>query len=286
MHKKLEADLMSLAHSILKMKNKDDIFALKDISKEVYEKLSMLAFVEEYVKTTPNLETSKEELLEQVETAFDKKEISEQPVLEVEKGVKPFKQENESVEVEEQQKIVYDLMDDAVEESAESKKFKEKVVDLNREDLESKKEEVVEEIIEQPFDELEQLMFATENPTNFKNDVKDVGEKKTPTLEDELQDTISVDVMADLFENVQPKSLNDKLFSNIQIGLNDRITFVKNLFEGDQENYNRVISQLNTFKTEKEARKFINKMVKPDYNWSEHEELENRFMEIVSRKFA
>jgi hypothetical protein len=177
-------------------------------------------------------------------------------------------------------------MDDAVEESAESKKFKEKVVDFNREDLESKKEEVVEEIIEQPFDELEQLMFATENPTNFKNDVKDVGEKKTPTLEDELQDTISVDVMADLFENVQPKSLNDKLFSNIQIGLNDRITFVKNLFEGDQENYNRVISQLNTFKTEKEARKFINKMVKPDYNWSEHEELENRFMEIVSRKFA
>lgn len=286
MHKKLEADLMSLAHSILKMKNKDDVFALKEISKEVYEKLSMLAFVEEYVNTTPNLETSKEELLEQVETAFDKKEISEQPVLEVEKDVKPFKQENDSVEVEEQEKIVYDLMDDAVEESAESKKFKEKVVDFNREDLESKKEEVVEEIIEQPFDELEQLMFATENPTNFKNDVKDVGEKKTPTLEDELQDTISVDVMADLFENVQPKSLNDKLFSNIQIGLNDRITFVKNLFEGDQENYNRVISQLNTFKTEKEARKFINKMVKPDYKWSEHEELENRFMEIVSRKFA
>ena len=286
MHKKLEADLMSLAHSILKMKNKDDVFALKETSKEVYEKLSMLAFVEEYVKTTPNLETSKEELLEQVETAFDKKEISEQPVLEVEKDEESFKKENESVEVEEQEKIVYDLMDDAVEQSAESKNFKEKVVDFNREDLESKKEEVVEEIIEQPFDELEQLMFATENPTNFKNDVKDVGEKKTPTLEDELQDTISVDVMADLFENVQPKSLNDKLFSNIQIGLNDRITFVKNLFEGDQENYNRVISQLNTFKTEKEARKFINKMVKPDYNWSEHEELENRFMEIVSRKFA
>ena len=286
MHKKLEADLMSLAHSILKMKNKDDVFALKEISKEVYEKLSILAFVEEYVNSTPNLETSKEELLEQVKTAFDKKEISKQPVLEVEKDVKPFKQENESVEVEEQEKIVYDLMDDAVEESAESKKFKEKVVDFNREDLESKKEEVVEEIIEQPFDELEQLMFTTENPTNFKNDVKDVGEKKTPTLEDELQDTISVDVMADLFENVQPKSLNDKLFSNIQIGLNDRITFVKNLFEGDQENYNRVISQLNTFKTEKEARKFINKIVKSDYKWSEHEELENRFMEIVSRKFA
>jgi hypothetical protein len=26
--------------------------------------------------------------------------------------------------------------------------------------------------------------------------------------------------------------------------------------------------------------------VKPDYNWSEHEELETRFMEIIARKFA
>ena len=45
-------------------------------------------------------------------------------------------------------------------------------------------------------------------------------------------------------------------------------------------------SQLNTFKTEKEARKFINKMVKPDYNWSEKEEYEERFMAIVERKFV
>ena len=109
---------------------------------------------------------------------------------------------------------------------------------------------------------------------------------KIKTLEEELQDTISVDVMADLFENAQPKSLNDKLISNIQIGLNDRIVFVKNLFDNQQEDYNRVISQLNTFKSEKEAKKFINTLVKPDYNWSEQEELEKRFLEIIGRKFA
>jgi hypothetical protein len=92
--------------------------------------------------------------------------------------------------------------------------------------------------------------------------------------------------MADLFENAQPKSLNDKLVSSIQIGLNDRIAFVKNLFNNQQDDYNRVISQLNTFKTEKEATQFINKMVKPDYNWSEQEELEIRFLEIITRKFV
>ena len=120
----------------------------------------------------------------------------------------------------------------------------------------------------------------------LENDVVKTEERKIMSLEEELQDIVSVDVMADLFENTKPKSLNDKLVSNIQIGLNDRIAFVKNLFEGDQENYNRVISQLNTFKSERDAKTFINTMVKPDYDWSEQEELETRFMEIIARKFA
>ena len=34
-------------------------FALKQKSKEIYEKLSVLAFVEEYVNSTPNLKKPK-----------------------------------------------------------------------------------------------------------------------------------------------------------------------------------------------------------------------------------
>jgi len=148
-----------------------------------------------------------------------------------------------------------------------------------------KEEAEIEEILEQPFDELEEIIFSEDEIAPI-NDVVKVEEDKIKTLEEELEDIISVDVMADLFENAQPKSLNDKLVSSIQIGLNDRITFVKNLFNNQQEDYNRVISQLNTFKTEKEATQFINKMVKPDYNWSEQEELETRFLEIIARKFV
>jgi hypothetical protein len=263
MHKKLESDLMSLAHSLLKMKNKEDVFALKEKSKEIYEKLSMLAFVEEYVNVTPNLEETKEELLEQVADAFDVKELAE-----VAKEVSL-----EKIEVEE--KIVYNLIEEPKEEVKLEVLVEETAI------------EEVEKILEQPFDELEEIMFsANDTATNFKNDVKDIGERKTTTLEEELQDTISVDVMAGLFENAQPKSLNDKLVANIQIDLNDRIAFVKNLFNGEQEDYNRVISQLNTFKSQKEAKQFVNKMVKPDYNWTAHEELEIRFLEIIERKFA
>jgi len=249
MHKKLESDLMSLAHSILKMKNKKDVFALKQKSKEIYEKLSMLAFVEEYVNTTPNLKESKEELIEKVAQGFVSKDIS------------IFEEVTSNEVVEDGKKIVYDLADTPKEESE------------------------MEEILEQPFDELEEIIFS-ENETEHINEVIKIEVNKTKSLEEELQDIISVDVMADLFENAQPKSLNDKLVNNIQIGLNDRIIFVKNLFNNQQEDYNRVISQLNTFKSEKEAKQFINKMIKPDYNWSEHEELEKRFLEIIERKFA
>ena len=167
----------------------------------------------------------------------------------------------------------------------------EEIKEIKKEIIEEKVQEVkietkVEEIVEQPFDEIEELMFSIEKPENdFKNDAKDVGERKTATLEEELQDTISVDEMASLFDTPSPKSLNDKLSTNIQIGLNDRIAFVKNLFAGSQEDFNRVVSQLNTYTSEKEAKKFINKMVKPDYNWSDQEELETRFIEIIERKF-
>lgn len=268
MHKKLEADLISLAHSILQMKNKENVFLLKQKSKEIYEKLSVLAFVEEYVNATPGLKETKEALLEKVEQAF---EVKENSVIE-EKDAEEF------IVIEEN--IMYNLVDDEPEEE-EVQEIKQEVV------TEEKVTPKVEEVLEQPFDELEEIMFSdTKAEEPYINDVVNVEVNKTKTLEEELQDTFSVDLMADLFENAHPKSLNDKFAANIQIGLNDRIVFVKNLFNNQQEDYNRVISQLNTFKTEQEAKEFINNMVKPDYNWSKHEELEARFLEIIERKFA
>ena len=258
MHKKLATDLTSLAHSILKMKNKEDILALKQKASEVYEKLSVLAYVEEYINTTPNATETKEALIAKVESASRNKE----ELTEVEKKVV------HTLDQVEQEQVI---------EPTATKIIKDVIEEVGKED--------VEEILEQPFDEIEELLFVSND--DVKNDVRDVGERKAPTLEEELHDTIAVDVAADLFEKVgAKKSLNDKLQSNIQIDLNDRIAFVKHLFNGNQGDYNRVVSQLNTHKTEKEAKKFINKMVKPDYNWAEKEAYETRLFEIIERRFA
>ena len=254
MHKRLETDLMSLAHSILKMKNKGDVFALKEKSKVIYEKLSLLAFVEEYVNTTPDETESKGDLLVKIEKGLALKEAKQVVASENEKEVLPLEDKEE-------------VQEESVEDSSE--------------------ESSTDEIIEQPFDELEELMHRKEDAvSNLTDAVIEEGESKTVTLEEELHDTISVDEMATLFDIPVSKSLNDKLSVNIQIGLNDRIAFVKNLFDGSQEDFNRVLSQLNSYASEKEAKKFINKMVKPDYDWSQQEELEARFLEIVERKFV
>lgn len=276
MHKKLEADLISLAHSILQMKNRDDVFALEEKAKVVSSKLSMLAFVETYVNTTPNLKETKEELIASVEKAFETKEVP--VVIEDEIAVvQELEISNEiliaPIEVEEE------LVDEELVEDSASV-----TVELEDDVFIESTEEIV---LEQPFDELEETLFSSEVlEKTIEEEVEDSEEIKIHTLEEELKDTIPVDVMANLFEMAQPVSLNDALTKNIQIGLNDRIAFVKNLFDGSQEDFNRVVSQLNSFKTEKEAIKFINKMVKPDYNWSEQEEFEARFMEIIQRKFV
>jgi hypothetical protein len=78
-------------------------------------------------------------------------------------------------------------------------------------------------------------------------------------------------------------SLADK---TLKIGLNDRIAFVKHLFMGQQEDFNRVLSQLNTFSTYEEAESFLNQMIRPDYGWDEKEEFVDRLIKIVQLRFG
>jgi hypothetical protein len=252
MHKKLEAELVSLAHNILQMKNKNNAIALREKARLLYERLAVLTFVDEYLNTTPNAIETKEEIIGKIE-AIEKVELIEgkDEVEElIEQLVEDKIEEPVKVEIKEEKEIVIDIENDFIEESVEV--------------------------------EIEQPIFLE----------KEISEpKKQITLQEEFKDSVSVDVTTNLFTKIEDKilkgkpSLNDTLSSNIQVGLNDRIAFVKHLFDHSQEDFNRVLSQLNSFKTEQEAMSFIEKMVKPDYDWSGKEEYETRFLELVERKF-
>jgi hypothetical protein len=263
MHKKIESELVSLAHGLLQMKNKEDVLALKEKAGEIYEKLSVLAFVDRYIQTTPD--ASKTEILEKI-SAMD--EIVEEDVI-------------SDLTTEAPIPVVVEI--EALKETTRKEK-KEKKAKIKKEKKAAKQEKVKEEKVkvEEPV-VLEDLF--TENKE------KEVVSSKN-SLEEELKDTISLDITTDLFENAvrvesPRKSLNDVLVrKSLQIGLNDRIAFVKHLFDGSQEDFNRVVSQLNSFKSEKEAIKFVSKMVKSDYDWKGKEEYEERFVTLITRKFA
>ncbi|SHI42890.1 hypothetical protein [Pseudozobellia thermophila] len=85
-----------------------------------------------------------------------------------------------------------------------------------------------------------------------------------------------------------PKSLNDRLSAKeIKVDLNNRLAFVKHLFNNSTEDYNRVLSQLNTIDSYERSVAFIENMVKPDYNnWSGKEEYVERFMQLIERRFS
>jgi len=85
----------------------------------------------------------------------------------------------------------------------------------------------------------------------------------------------------------EKKSLNDRLAGGVlKFGLNDRIGFVKDLFDGSQEDFNRVVSQLNTLSTLDEANEFIQTHIAGEYRWEEKEETAARFMAAVEQKFG
>ncbi len=110
------------------------------------------------------------------------------------------------------------------------------------------------------------------------------------TLKKEFEDAFSLDEAEKLLEAkpIQQKqvSLHDKLSSNtIQVGLNDRIAFVNNLFNFSQSDFNKVLYFLNDCKTKEEALQYVNYNLKPKYNWKGKEDLVERLMALIDRKF-
>ena len=86
----------------------------------------------------------------------------------------------------------------------------------------------------------------------------------------------------------QVKSLND-VFSpkELSFALNDRLAFIKHLFEGNAEHFDKAVAHLNTIDTEERSMAFINNLVKPEYNqWEEKVEYEKRFVTQIKKRFS
>ncbi len=246
MKKKLESELISIAHRILKLKEKEDVINLHAEVSDLYEKLSVLKFVHEKMDDeTPSIGNDSS-FFGMLDDAFNNKV-------------------SDTIEVEDK---IYINLDDAEEDPIMEpvmEKIKDMVAHMPQEvdDIDT----IIEDILPKP--------------TFHKNDFEDItaGFQEMPIFE-----PVSKTKNGKIDEK---KSLNDNFKSGrLNIGLNDKLAFIKHLFDGKHEDYDRVISQINTSASFNDAKLFITEMVKPDYNnWEGKEEFEERLIEIIESKF-
>ena len=111
-------------------------------------------------------------------------------------------------------------------------------------------------------------------------------EKKVYQLTEDDQE-VKKESVAEKAQQEEKKSLNDRLAGGaLKFGLNDRIGFVKDLFDGSAEDFNRVVSQLNTLGSLGEAQDFLTTHIAPEYGWADNEETAERFMAAVEQRFG
>ena len=92
------------------------------------------------------------------------------------------------------------------------------------------------------------------------------------------------DTVKDISNN--KKNINDQFSNRLSVDNNERLAFIKHLFEGDTNNYERVLNQTLTLGSWAEVSNLITSKVKIEYNnWKGKEDIENRFLAVLQKSF-
>lgn len=245
MKKKLESDLISIAHRILKLKGKEDVLKMHAEVEALYEKLSVLKFAHENFEDDLPTIGSDSSFFGMLDQAFNNT-ISD------------------NIEVEDRIYVnLDDIEDDGIMEPA-IEKIKDMVAQMPEES--------------QGVDDFLESVIPSKNSVSDDFEALTSGFKETPVFEPVTQIQTKEDTQ---------KTLNDSLKGKgLTFGLNDKIAFIKHLFDGNSEDFERVISQINTSLSFEEANTLIQNIIKPDYNhWEGKEEFEERLMNIIQGGF-
>lgn len=70
------------------------------------------------------------------------------------------------------------------------------------------------------------------------------------------------------------------------VGINDRFTFIRELFRGDEAFYERSIKTINNFQIFSEAEYWINRELKFKIGWDEDNGIVQHFYQLVRRRFS
>ena len=218
MKKQLEAELISIAHRILKLKNKSELHQLHQETQNLYEKLSVLMFVEtHFAEAKPTIGLT--EAIAEIEAAFEAKAQQPQPVAEIvaeavetntpdavaEAEEEPVIAEKEAAIDEEHQ------VETASETTEEQEEEIEEEIDAETESSSEQHEEEEEPEAIEASDEIEEEPTAstqeevTETPAE-ENNFKPAFELSFDTKDEEIEEQIKEEI-----KNVSPQITFDDL---------------------------------------------------------------------------
>jgi hypothetical protein len=105
------------------------------------------------------------------------------------------------------------------------------------------------------------------------------GQPAAPALADTLRSTAAP---ASLAERAGPKveTLREA------ISINQRFSFINELFNGENMDYHAAIQHLDSLPTAEQARAYVNNDLSQRYDWSRKEEHINKLLKLIERKFA
>lgn len=281
MKQKLQAELKDLAFKILRAEKELSSADLKQHARELYEKLTVLSFAEENVNS---LSSSKEVPAEKIKDVSPPKETEKKhPAPQQEQPVIQMNEMSRPQPISQPVNPVPEVKDEYLPDGTEYNTEADSITEPNTEKIKDIVAHMPPET--QNMDHMINNIITnnglnkfTEPPFQPKKDFRDIGV--------DYDNLPAFEPVKKQGKDEKPRSLNDRLKKGINIGLNERLAFIRHLFDGKTADYNRVVSQLNSFDSVTEAHKFIQLVVKPDYkNWVGKEEYEKKFLDLVDNKF-
>ncbi|MBC8344293.1 MAG: hypothetical protein H8E61_09950 [Bacteroidetes bacterium] len=220
-------------------------------------------------------------------------------------AVEIVEDEREEIEIEEKSAI----MDEADDQSIEKKK--ESVEEVALDHPENKKEIIEESAVETSKDEITPKTGHEEfkeeiNAEEFKEEIsekKDLQLEFKPDIFDEAQQQIKKKSVHEKFTRTEP-SVNEKIASSkVQssvgdslqkgpitdfksaISLNLKLSLIKDLYQGDQKEYRKMIDFLSKCKNYSEAKMYLTNEKENRKHWTDKPELVENLMDLITRRF-
>jgi len=304
MKKTLKSELVSIAHKILQTKDDATYAQLAARAQELSQKLGLLALVqriEDGAQPTIGIAALEEKLskvdIDTLEEVVDEDTLSR-------KRTQKTQTPDERTPLDE-----HDLEPQlVVEDDDDNHRPDGTQIAEDQDDIHEPVIEKIKDIVAAmppEADAIEKLVDAIEPADRYmKNDVFEIGgeyaqtlifepvetkkpeEHQAPTTPDDVQNETSGEehTASETIETPR-KNVNSSVKKGYKVGLNDRIAFVNQLFEGSDADYNRVLSQVATLRSYEAAKSFIETMVKPEYNWEGKEVIEARFMTLIENNY-